>query len=73
MRSSDTAQESCLSCRFWAGVGAAPADKTLSGQCRKHTPTAGVGAVAVWPKTAATDWCAEYQVGATPNEATRLL
>lgn len=75
MRTVETENESCLSCKFWAGVRPQQApDNSVSvtGQCRKNAPTL-VDGKAVWPATEPHDWCAEYQVGTTPNEARRFL
>lgn len=75
MRTLDTEHESCLSCKFWAGVRPEQAEESrvvLTGQCRKRAPVVGPAGTA-WPQTAPEDWCAEYQVGTTPNESRRFL
>lgn len=75
MRPAETENEACLSCKFWAGVKPAQTEENrvvITGQCRKNAPVVGPTG-AVWPQTDARDWCAEYQVGTTPNEARRFL
>lgn len=51
----------CRSCKFWHK------DYDDTGQCRRHCPTCIFDALApdalsVWPMTASSDWCGEYQL-----------
>jgi hypothetical protein len=75
MRPVETQDQSCLSCKFWAGVRPAQQDDNrfvLTGQCRKNAPVVGP-AGGTWPATNPNDWCAVYEAGTTPNDAKRFL
>jgi hypothetical protein len=60
-------QRSCEFCRYWDADGNLPA----YGLCRRNAPAAGVvnplegksSMDAVWPRTAQTDWCGEWNSG----------
>lgn len=76
MRPITTADDSCFSCAFWAGVKVnRETDRrvTFTGQCRKQAPVMQADGTAGWPATAPTDWCAVYERGQTPEEAQRFL
>lgn len=62
--------ELCIGCRFWGrtrvegvgvpGIPGAPAQ----GTCKRHAPRPSVGtghSHVLWPLTAATDYCGEWQ------------
>jgi len=56
-------QENCCTCRFWD-----PGNSTR-GLCRRNAPRAHMGPIgsevavqALWPETAAGDWCGQHAV-----------
>lgn len=76
MRLLDTQDQSCLSCKFWAGVRPTQQEDNrvvLLGQCRKSVPVTAADGTAVWPVTRPEDWCAVYEQGTTPNDVKRFL
>lgn len=76
MRPVNTENESCMSCRFWAGVQPTRVEENrvvFNGQCRKTAPIMKPDGTAGWPATVSTDWCAAYEQGQTPDEVRRFL
>lgn len=79
MRPVETQDQSCLSCKFWAGVRPTQIEEEnstrvlFSGQCRKSAPVMDATGKAVWPVCDSEDWCAAYEQGTTPNDAKRFL
>lgn len=50
----DPPEKRCDQCAAWEPVGA------IRGLCRRRAPRAAIGAAALWPTTAAMDWCFEH-------------
>ena len=63
----------CATCCHWEPIG--PKRKDTTGLCRRNAPSAGSTTegvrYALWPVTAATDWCGEHQVLAKTAKAPR--
>ena len=50
----------CATCEWWrsSGLGGAPAEGAVRGECREAPPVASFE----WPDTNPTDWCSRWRL-----------
>ncbi len=65
-------ERSCRSCAYYDFLKGIDRVHAGNGECRRHAPTPGSGAVARWPVVLWNQWCGDWENGVSNEDLVRM-